>query len=176
MSACINAALEQSDGTIHADGDIATGDVKASRDLLVGESLVKTQLYDLTVGPWQENDHFPEQNKQFSFLGKNLRFQGRSSLVLERFLAAEEPFTMKVLGRVGDDPVHPGTSLGSVKAGMIDGLEDLDPTGLKDILNETIVAGDPLGEEKKAAGATGNPGFAIAFKQIETGQSTAGLL
>ncbi|MDE2757800.1 MAG: hypothetical protein OXI92_14775, partial [Acidobacteriota bacterium] len=67
---------------------------------LVGESLVKTQLYDLTVGPWQEIDHFPEQNKQFSFLGKNLRIQGRGSLVLERFLAAAEPFTMKVLGRV----------------------------------------------------------------------------
>ena len=61
--------------------------------------------------------------------------------------------------------MHPGTSLGPVKAGMIDGLEDLDPTGLKDILGQTVVAGDPLGEREEAAGAAGNPGVGIAFKQ-----------
>ena len=29
LGACINAALEQSDGAIHAGGDIAAGEVKA---------------------------------------------------------------------------------------------------------------------------------------------------
>jgi len=32
LSACINTAFEQRDGTIHADGAIAARDVKASSD------------------------------------------------------------------------------------------------------------------------------------------------
>ena len=72
---------------------------------------------------------------------------------------------MKVPGRVGDDAMYPGAGLEAVKAGMIDELEDLDPTGLKDILRRTVVAGNPLVEGLKAAGTAGNPGFAVAFKQ-----------
>jgi len=56
LSACINATIEQSDGTIHANGDIAARDVKASRDLLVREPLVETQLDDLSVGSRQQID------------------------------------------------------------------------------------------------------------------------
>lgn len=72
---------------------------------------------------------------------------------------------MIILDRVGDDRSDPRASLGAVKVGVIDGLEDLDPTGLKDILGQVVVACDPLGEGEKAAGATGNPGFAIALEQ-----------
>ena len=139
--------------------------MKASRDLLVGESLVQTQLDDLAVGSWQQIDHFPEQNKQFSFLGKRLRILGRGSPALERVLVATDPLFVVILGRVGDDPTHPRTSLGAVKASMIDGLEDLDPTGLKDILCQTVVAGDPLGEGEKTPGAADNPSFAVAFEE-----------
>ena len=39
-------------------------------------------------------------------------------------------------------------------------------TCLKNILCQTVVAGDPLGEGQKAAGATGNPGFAVGFEQM----------
>ena len=46
-SARINTAFEQSDDAVQADGDIAARDVKESRDLLVREPLVKTQLDDL---------------------------------------------------------------------------------------------------------------------------------
>ena len=72
---------------------------------------------------------------------------------------------MEILGRVGDDPMHPGTGLGALKAGMIDALQNLDPTDLEDILGQTVVAGYPLGEGEEAAGAANNPGFAVAFKQ-----------
>ena len=48
---------------------------------------------------------------------------------------------------------------------MINGLENLDSTGLRDIMHQIVVAGDPPGEGKEAAGAADNPGFAIAFKQ-----------
>ena len=108
--------------------------------------MVETQLDDLTIGSWQQIDHFPEQNKQLSFLGKGLGIHGRSSLALKLILAPVDPFPMEVPGRVGDDAMHPGASLGAFKAGMIDRLEDLDPTGLKDILRQTVVAGNPLGE------------------------------
>ena len=70
-----------------------------------------------------------------------------------------------ILGRIGDDPLHPGPGFGSLKAGMNDGLEDLDPTGQKDILGQAVVARDPLGEREKAAGAASDPGFAVAFQQ-----------
>ena len=134
LSAGINTALEQIDGTIHADGDTPARDVKTSSDLLVGESLVHAQLDDLAAGSWQKINHFPEQDKQFSFLGKNLRIPGRGFLALKRILSATDPLCVVVLGCVGDDPIHPGAGLGTVKADMIDGLEDLDPTGLKDIV------------------------------------------
>jgi hypothetical protein len=120
--------------------------VKASKDLLVGESLVEAQLDDLAVGSRQKIDHFPEQNKEFSFLCKSLRILVWDSPALEWILAAADPFSVVILGRVGDDSVHPRTSLGAVKASMVDGLEDLDPTGLKDILGQTVVSSDPLGE------------------------------
>ena len=55
--------------------------------------------------------------------------------------------------------------LGSVKAGMIEGLENLDPTGLQDIMHQIVVIGDPTSEGKEAAGAKDNPGFAVAFEQ-----------
>ena len=55
----MNAALEQRDGRVRADGDIAAGDMKASRDFLVGEPLVEAQLDDLAAGSWQQINHFP---------------------------------------------------------------------------------------------------------------------
>jgi len=139
--------------------------VKASRYLLVREPLVETQLDDLAVGSRQQIDHFPEQNKQFSFLGKCLWILGRGSLVLKRMFVAAVPFPVEVPCCVGDDAMHPGAILGSVEAGMIDGLEDLDPTGLKDILGQSVVTGNPLGEGKEPSRAADYPGFAVAFKQ-----------
>ena len=53
-SARIDSAPEQSDGAVHADGDIGAGDVKALRDLLVRVPLVETQLDDLAVDSRQE--------------------------------------------------------------------------------------------------------------------------
>jgi hypothetical protein len=139
--------------------------MKESRDLLVGEPLVETQLDDLAVGSRQKIDHFPEQNKQFPFLGKSLRIEGRSSPLLERVLTATDLLSVVILGRIGDDRMDPRASFGAVEAGIVDGLEDLDPTGLKNILCEAVVAGDPLGEGQEAAGATGNPGFGVGFEQ-----------
>ena len=78
--ACIDAALEQSDGAIHADGDIAAREVKASRNLLVRESLVETQFDDLAAGSRQQIDHLLEQDKQFSFPGQSLGIRGPGSL------------------------------------------------------------------------------------------------
>ena len=165
MSACINAALEQTDGTIHADRDIPAGDVKVAGDLLGRQPLVQAQLDHLAVGSWQEIDHFPEQDKQFPFLRKSFRAPSRGRLVFERTLSAADLFSVELLRRVADDLMNPRTGLRSAKGGMIEGLENLDPTGLKDIVGEIVVAGDPPGEGKEAAGAAGNPGFAIAFKQ-----------
>jgi len=48
---------------------------------------------------------------------------------------------------------------------VIDGLEDLDPTGLQDILSETVVAGDPLGEGEEALRTADDPGFVVTFKR-----------
>ena len=144
MGACINAALEQTDGTIHADGDIAAGDVKESSDPLVREPLVQTQLDNLAVGSWQEIDHFPKQDKQLPFRRKSFRVPSRGRMDFERILAATDLFSMELLRRGGDDPMNPRTGLRSAKRGMIEGLENLDPTGLKDIVGEIVVAGDPL--------------------------------
>ena len=72
--------------------------------------MVETQLDDLTIGSWQQIDHFPEQNKQLSFLGEGLGIHGRSSLALKLILAPVDPFPMEVPGRVGDDAMHPGAS------------------------------------------------------------------
>ena len=36
---------------------------------------------------------------------------------------------------------------------------------LKDLLSKTVVSGDPLGERKKAAGATDNPGLAVSLEE-----------
>ena len=88
-----------SDGAVHADGDIAARDVKESGDLLVRESLVKTQLNDLAVGSWKQIDHFPRQNKEFSLLSESFRVQAWGSLALEWILAAADPFSTVILGR-----------------------------------------------------------------------------
>ena len=116
--------------------------MKASRDLLVRKPLVETQLDDLAVGSPHQIDHFPEQNKQLSFLGKGLRVLGRGSLAFKLILALADPFPMEIPGHVGDDEMCPGAGLGTLKAGMIDGLEDLDPTGLKDILGQVVADAD----------------------------------
>ena len=75
------------------------------------------QLEDLTVGSWQQINQFPEQNQQFLFLGKGLSVLGRGSPTLKRILAAPDSFPVEISGGVGDDPMHPRTSLGAVKAG-----------------------------------------------------------
>ena len=79
--------LEQSDGGVHADGDIAAGDMKASRDLLVREPVAETQLDDLAVGSGEQTDRSLEQNKQLSFLGKSFRTSegGARAVVVEDF-------------------------------------------------------------------------------------------
>lgn len=86
-------------------------------------------------------------------------------MVVKRILAAMDLGSVQILGRVGYDPMHPWTGLGSVKGSMIEGLEDLNPTGLKDILGQAVVAGDPPGEREKAAAAASNLGFGVAFKK-----------
>ncbi|MDE2757038.1 MAG: hypothetical protein OXU26_16505 [Acidobacteriota bacterium] len=52
--------------------------------------MVETQLDDLAVGSWEQIDHFPEQDKEFSFLGKSLTVPGRGSLALVWILAAAQ--------------------------------------------------------------------------------------
>ena len=74
-------------------------------------------------------------------------------------------FFAKILGRVGDDGVHPRTGLGAVKASMIDGLENFDPTGLKDVFSQSVVAGDAPSQGEESPGAADNPTFQIAFEQ-----------
>ena len=54
--------------------------------------MAETQVDDLAVGSREQIDHFPEQDKEFSFLGKSLRVPGRGSLALVWILAAAQTF------------------------------------------------------------------------------------
>ena len=44
-------------------------------------------------------------------------------------------------------------------------LKDFDPTGLKRVLGQTVVAGDPPGQRKEALGTAGDPFFLVALQQ-----------
>ncbi|MDE2755048.1 MAG: hypothetical protein OXI92_00715, partial [Acidobacteriota bacterium] len=58
----------------------------------------------------------------------------------------------------------PGTGLGATTAGSR-GLQNLDPTDLKSVFGQIVVAGEPPGQRKETRGATLDPFFRIIFQQ-----------
>ena len=136
--------------------------------LTAGETLIDTKIDNLAIDIGEKNHHFPQQTKQFFFLSEGF---GVLSRIFRPFregnwgvaagLAANIP------GGVGDNGMHPGAGFGTATAGP-GGLQDLDPTGLKDILGQTVVPGNPLGEREKAPGAASDPFFGIAFEERTT--------
>ncbi len=143
--------------------DLRAGDVEALRRQFSGETLLQTQLDNLAVGPREERNDLPQQGKELFFLGES--FGGEAGVLhfRERDFAVTKAPAANVPGGVGDDRAHPGTSLGAVEAGMVDGLHDLDPTGLEGVFSEAVVAGNPLGEGEEALGTAGDPFFLVPF-------------
>lgn len=130
-----------------------------------GETSVKTQIDDLTIGCRKQNDNFPKQAKHLFFLSQTFRIPtGVFYLFRQGVFSETKVSATDILGGVGDDSVNPGAGLGATTAGP-SGLQDLDPTDLKGVFGQIVVAGDPLGQRKETPGTARNPGFAIAFKE-----------
>ena len=92
----------------------------------------------------------------------------------QRYLATADLLATDIPGRIGDDLMHPETGFRPLEAGVIDGLENLDPAGLKPVFGQFVLAGDAPGQRKEAPGAADNPAFQLAFEQ--KGQSPGGIL
>ena len=164
-SAGVDAPPDHLNRTIQPGRDLRAGDVEALRRLASGKTLVQTQLDNLAVGGREKRNDLPQQGKELFFLGESF---GVSAWI---FHLREGSFTLtkapaaNILGGVGDDRAHPGTSLGAVEAGMVDGLHDLDPTNLEGVFSEAVVPGDPLGEGEEALRTAGDPFFLVPFQQ-----------
>ena len=81
----------------------------------------------------------------------------------EAYFDAAKALAANILGGVGDDRAYPGASLWAVEAGMVDGLQDLDPTDLEGVFSKAVIPGNSLGEGKEALGTAGNPSFLVPF-------------
>ena len=133
--------------------------------LASGKTLVQTQLDNLTVGVREEKNHLLQQGKELVFLRESF---GGSSWIFyfgEESFAATQALAANIFGGVGDDRAHPGASLWATEVGMVDVLQDLDPTDLEGVFSEAIVPGNPLGEGKEASRTAGNPFFFVPFQK-----------
>ena len=149
------------DGPIQACGDTRAGDMKTFCGLTGGEALVHTQVEDFAVGARQHLDHFRQQGQQFLFLSESFRTWIQIDFFARSYFAAPHALAADILGRIGDDTMYPRASLGAVEAGVIDGLEDLDPTHPRPGGRRRR----PAWQGAKSTGSSRCPCFGIAFEE-----------
>ncbi len=139
--------------------------MEALRRLPRGKTLVQTQLDHLTVGVREKRNYLLQQAKKLCFLGESF---GSSAWILhfeEGNFAVPKALAANIFGGVGDDPAHPGASLWTIEAGMVDSLHDFDPTDLEGVFSEAVVPRNPLGEGKEALGTALDPSFFVPIQQ-----------
>ena len=129
------------------------------------KTLVQPQLDDLAVGLGKERDDLAQHNEKLLFLGESFGASARTHCFREGNFLLTQATAANIPGGVGDDLTHPGTSLGAVEAGMVDGLENLDPTDLESIFGKAVVSGNPLGEGKEAFRTAGDPFFLFSVQE-----------
>ena len=164
-NAGVDAPLNHSNRSLQPGLDQRGRDMQAVRRLAGGETLVQTQIDNLAVGLREEQDDLPQQGKELLFLGESFRASAGILHFREGDFFVTHAPPANILGGIGDNLTHPGTSLGAVEAGMIDGLHDLDPTGLEGVFSEAIAADYPLGEGKEAFRTAGDPCFLVPFQE-----------